>query len=58
MTEPKRCAWCVSGNDLYIAYHDEEWGVPVRDDRTSRGGSKSEGGEMVELLSRVVDRMT
>ncbi len=29
--EHKRCAW--SGNDpLYIAYHDEEWGVPVHDD--------------------------
>ena len=28
----KRCAWC--GNDeLYIKYHDEEWGVPVFDDR-------------------------
>ena len=28
----KRCAWC--GEDpLYVAYHDEEWGVPVRDDR-------------------------
>jgi DNA-3-methyladenine glycosylase I len=27
-----RCAWC--GNDpLYIEYHDEEWGVPVHDDR-------------------------
>ena len=27
-----RCFWC--GNDpLYVAYHDEEWGVPVRDDR-------------------------
>lgn len=27
-----RCAW--AGNDpLYIAYHDQEWGVPVRDDR-------------------------
>ncbi|GAB5398739.1 MAG: DNA-3-methyladenine glycosylase I [Aureisphaera sp.] len=29
----KRCAWC--GEDpLYVAYHDEEWGVPVRDDDT------------------------
>ena len=29
----KRCAWC--GDDpLYIAYHDNEWGVPVRDDQT------------------------
>ncbi len=28
----RRCSWC--GNDsLYIAYHDEEWGVPVHDDR-------------------------
>ena len=27
-----RCEW--SGSDpLYIAYHDEEWGVPVHDDR-------------------------
>ena len=28
-----RCSWC--GDDpLYVAYHDEEWGVPVYDDRT------------------------
>lgn len=28
-----RCSWC--GDDpLYIKYHDEEWGVPVRDDQT------------------------
>ncbi len=28
----QRCPWC--GNDpLYIAYHDQEWGVPVRDDQ-------------------------
>ncbi len=28
-----RCGWC--GTDpLYVAYHDEEWGVPVVDDRT------------------------
>lgn len=27
-----RCSWC--GTDpLYVAYHDEEWGVPVHDDR-------------------------
>ena len=29
--DPKRCAW--PGNPLAIAYHDKEWGVPVRDDR-------------------------
>jgi DNA-3-methyladenine glycosylase I len=27
-----RCAWC--GDDpLYVAYHDDEWGIPVHDDR-------------------------
>ena len=26
-----KCGWCV-GDDLYEAYHDEEWGVPVKDD--------------------------
>ena len=26
-----RCAW-VNDDPLYIAYHDEEWGVPVYDD--------------------------
>ncbi len=29
---PERCPWC--GDDpLYVAYHDEEWGVPERDGR-------------------------
>ncbi len=28
----KRCSWCES-NDIYIQYHDEEWGVPEYDDR-------------------------
>jgi DNA-3-methyladenine glycosylase I len=27
-----RCPW-ANGSDLYIAYHDDEWGVPVHDDR-------------------------
>lgn len=31
--EKHRCGWCV-GDSLYEAYHDEEWGVPVRDDAT------------------------
>lgn len=26
-----RCGWCTD-HPLYIAYHDEEWGVPSRDD--------------------------
>ena len=28
----KRCAW-GDGSDIYRKYHDEEWGVPVYDDR-------------------------
>ncbi|HEY9532742.1 MAG TPA: DNA-3-methyladenine glycosylase I [Burkholderiales bacterium] len=31
MTVKQRCAW--PRNPLAIAYHDEEWGVPVRNDR-------------------------
>jgi len=28
----KRCEWCL-GEEIYIKYHDEEWGVPTFDDR-------------------------
>jgi DNA-3-methyladenine glycosylase I len=32
LKQPNRCPW--PGDDpLYVAYHDTEWGVPVRDDR-------------------------
>ena len=30
MTE--RCSWCEA-SDLYRAYHDKEWGVPLHDDQ-------------------------
>ena len=30
--ENSRCAWCGT-DELYVKYHDEEWGVPVRDDQ-------------------------
>ena len=29
----KRCTWAENGDELYIKYHDEEWGVPVHDDQ-------------------------
>ena len=29
----RRCAWVPEGDPLYLAYHDEEWGVPSHDDR-------------------------
>ncbi|WP_174435374.1 DNA-3-methyladenine glycosylase I, partial [Pseudomonas piscis] len=25
-----RCFWCTE-DPLYMAYHDQEWGVPLRD---------------------------
>lgn len=31
--EKHRCGWC-KGDKLYEAYHDLEWGVPVKDDDT------------------------
>ena len=32
MGKDPRCPWCL-GSPGYIAYHDEEWGRPVHDDR-------------------------
>jgi DNA-3-methyladenine glycosylase I len=29
----QRCAWVPEGDPLYVAYHDEEWGVPEHDER-------------------------
>lgn len=31
--EKVRCAWCLS-DPIYVEYHDNEWGKPVRDDAT------------------------
>ena len=31
VTDPERCSWATSTPD-YIAYHDEEWGVPLHGD--------------------------
>jgi DNA-3-methyladenine glycosylase I len=28
-----RCEWGVQDDPLYVAYHDDEWGVPSHDDR-------------------------
>lgn len=28
----KRCSW-VTENEIYIKYHDEEWGIPTHDDK-------------------------
>jgi len=30
---PRRCDWVPAADPAYVAYHDDEWGVPSRDDR-------------------------
>ena len=29
----KRCSWAKENNPLYVAYHDQEWGIPLHDER-------------------------
>ena len=31
--EPQRCPWPTAGDQLYLDYHDKEWGVPLHDER-------------------------
>lgn len=33
MNNIKRCAWLNLNNEIYVKYHDEEWGKPLYDDR-------------------------
>ena len=33
MDKKVRCSWVPLDIPLYLTYHDEEWGVPVHDDR-------------------------
>lgn len=30
--EKRRCGWVPEGDELYVRYHDEEWGRPEHDD--------------------------
>jgi DNA-3-methyladenine glycosylase I len=32
--QKKRCFWVREDSPLYCAYHDEEWGTPIRDDQS------------------------
>ena len=33
MDNKTRCGWVPLNDPLYVKYHDEEWGVPLHDDR-------------------------
>jgi DNA-3-methyladenine glycosylase I len=52
----KRCAWAESGNEIYIAYHDTEWGVPVHDDRRQFEFLVLEGAQAGLSWSMVLNR--
>jgi DNA-3-methyladenine glycosylase I len=44
MNDKVRCDW-VSNDPLYIKYHDNEWGRPIRDDKTLFGMLTLEGAQ-------------
>ena len=33
MSTKNRCEWCGTTDQIYIDYHDKEWGVPIYDDK-------------------------
>ncbi len=33
MTSQRRCSWLNLNNEVYVKYHDEEWGHPLYDDK-------------------------
>jgi DNA-3-methyladenine glycosylase I len=39
-----RCAWCTD-DEIYRRYHDQEWGVPINDDRQLFGMLQLEGAQ-------------
>ena len=34
LEQKKRCFWVREDSPLYCAYHDDEWGTPIRDDQS------------------------
>jgi len=51
-----RCAW-VGTDPRYVRYHDEEWGVPVYDDRRLFEFLILEGAQAGLSWSTILDRM-
>ena len=48
-----RCPWSRNGNELYIRYHDVEWGVPAWDDQTQFEFLILEGEMCVRMNGKV-----
>src|SRR6266516_1856808 len=55
MPEKIRCPWCLKF-DQYIQYHDEEWGVPVHDDRKHFEFLILEGAQAGLSWSTILDK--
>ena len=53
---PIRCPWSIKGNDLYVSYHDTEWGVPAWDDRTQFEFLILEGAQAGLSWSTILDK--
>ncbi|MEZ5081557.1 MAG: DNA-3-methyladenine glycosylase I [Thermoleophilia bacterium] len=51
----ERCGWCV-GDPTMTAYHDREWGVPLRDDRTLFEFLTLEGAQAGLSWKLILDR--
>lgn len=51
-----RCPWSEGVSDAYLAYHDTEWGVPVRDDPTQFEFLVLEGAQAGLSWSTVLHR--
>ena len=51
----KRCEWCL-GSELYMKYHDEEWGVPVFDDKNQFEFLILEGAQAGLSWSTILNR--
>src|SRR5438132_13293797 len=49
-----RCGW--ASGELYVRYHDEEWGVPVHDDRTLFEFLVLEGGQAGLSWSTILNK--
>lgn len=56
--EKKRCDWAENQSKLYIKYHDEEWGVPVYDDRVLFEFLILEGAQAGLSWSTILNRRT
>ena len=52
----RRCAWVADASPRMLAYHDEQWGVPVRDDGQLFAKLILDGAQAGLSWSTILDR--